>query len=338
MTAIDAAAVEADMASRLQERINTFTATLAFHDTPPEPPQRWLIDRVIEHRTLAWIAGQPNGGKSFIAVDMACRIATGKPWDGNAVEQCRVLYVAAERFRSVRRRIAAWQQHHNTIASDLIVMRCDSKSRPNLSKGRDLDALIAVANAHDVRLIIIDTFAKVIVGLDENSNQDMSALVGNLETLKDQTNATVLVIHHKTKSNAPGLRGAGGLQGDADTVIDVRRERKPPKHIIIDDDKQADAEKVSGRRFRLISVNESAVIEPAAAPAGLPQPLIDAFEEHSDTITTGIAAAALGVSVNTAKTRLTKYEQQGHINHTGTGKASRWQRIRYNLDDDDEGI
>ena len=60
---------------------------------------------------MALIYGSPGAGKSFLALDIALRIAAGWTIDGRAVKQGPVIYVAAEGQTGMRNRIAAFEKH-----------------------------------------------------------------------------------------------------------------------------------------------------------------------------------------------------------------------------------
>ena len=56
----------------------------------------WLIDGVIAPNTINWVVASPESFKTFIALDMAACIASGRPWHGRSTKQTRVLYLSAE--------------------------------------------------------------------------------------------------------------------------------------------------------------------------------------------------------------------------------------------------
>jgi hypothetical protein len=51
------------------------------------PAIQFLVDGVLPLAALAAIHGTPAAGKSFLALDMACSIATGVPWLGRILPQ-----------------------------------------------------------------------------------------------------------------------------------------------------------------------------------------------------------------------------------------------------------
>ena len=58
--------------------------------------QSFVIKGLIPECSFASIYGPSGSFKSFLALDWACHIATGKDWDGHKVKQGAVLYVAGE--------------------------------------------------------------------------------------------------------------------------------------------------------------------------------------------------------------------------------------------------
>jgi hypothetical protein len=116
-------------------------------------------------------------------------------------------------------------------------------------------------------MIVIDTFARAMMGGDENSAQDVGAFNNAVEALIESTGACVAVIHHSGKNKAAGARGSSALRGAIDTELEV-----DAKQII--SHKQRDGENPLALGFKLVPVqlgldadNEmltSCVVEPAA--------------------------------------------------------------------------
>src|SRR5262245_49160727 len=64
----------------------------ALKDLPDPQP---LIDSVLDQGTNGLLYGPWGTGKTFIALDWAASVATGRPWQGHPTEQRRALYVVA---------------------------------------------------------------------------------------------------------------------------------------------------------------------------------------------------------------------------------------------------
>jgi len=76
------------------------------------PPVTWLVNGLIPKQALAMVYGEPGGGKTFTALDIALTVAHGAQWHGHEVAQGQVFYVAGEGVGGFRKRIGAWHQHH----------------------------------------------------------------------------------------------------------------------------------------------------------------------------------------------------------------------------------
>ena len=61
-------------------------------------------------------------------------------------------------------------------------------------------------------LIVIDTLARSMGDGDENTAKDMGKFVGNLDFLRAETGAHVMVIHHSGKDESKGAGGSGSLR------------------------------------------------------------------------------------------------------------------------------
>lgn len=178
----------------------------------PEPEP--LIDRTIDRRTVAVIAGHFGSLKSFVLQDWAASIATGRPWMGRPVEQGPVLYVAAEGAHGLHPRFTAWEYgwHHNISDDQLAVL----PEPVNLLDAQAVTELCSLAAGR--HLVVIDTLARCLVGADENSAKDMGIAVDALYRLRDATNGGTVAVAHHTGKDRSTIRGSSALEAGVDTV------------------------------------------------------------------------------------------------------------------------
>ena len=74
------------------------TVNIESWDDIQDEPVEWLIHGVLPVKAFAALYGPPGSFKSFIALDMAEAIATGRPWMGNPIErQGARFYISAGR-------------------------------------------------------------------------------------------------------------------------------------------------------------------------------------------------------------------------------------------------
>lgn len=183
------------------------------HIKPPTP----LIEGWLYRNSLAWLAGKPGDGKSFIALDMAYSVATGTPWQGHTTQQGKVLYIAAEGASGMSIRANAWCMA-NSNPTQIPITYLPLSLRLINPAEIDVQALLQALQELHPALIIIDTQARVTVGAEENSAKDMGWFIDALETLRRHHPATYLTVHH-TPRNGDNLRGSIALEGAAETVL-----------------------------------------------------------------------------------------------------------------------
>jgi len=179
----------------------------------------WLIRGIIEVKGLFLIFGDPASGKSFLAVDMACCVATGLDWHSNKVQAGCVFYIAGEGNRGYSARSAAWSVLNDTSLDDAPLFF--SNNTINISDPQSVimlnDEITAMTNQTGLlpRLIIIDTLARAMDG-DENSSRDMTSFVQQLDQLKDLHKCAILLVHHTGHSDKSRARGSTVLKGALD--------------------------------------------------------------------------------------------------------------------------
>jgi hypothetical protein len=88
-----------------------------------------------------------------------------------------------------------------------------------LNQDNAIDDLIGAAGAIGATLIIIDTLARAMAGGDENSPEDMGAMIQAFDRIRDETGAHLMAVHHGGKDEARGSRGHSSLKGAADAEL-----------------------------------------------------------------------------------------------------------------------
>jgi RecA-family ATPase len=188
-----------------------------------------LIDGLLEKVGISVMYGPSFTGKTFLAVDLACRVAAGGKWYGMDVEQGPVAYLAAESPGSTRRRIFAWKAHHN-VGDDLPLYLlensfCLSGRGDGVQRLSDARELVRDMKLIKPVLIVVDTLARSMRD-DENSNEAMGAYIAACETLRNAFNCQVLIVHHTGKDASRGSRGGSALKAAVDTEIELDKELK----------------------------------------------------------------------------------------------------------------
>lgn len=238
----------------LREFLGRFLTVDRMDALPPLVP---LVDGVLDMNTVNRVVGRSNHGKTFAMVDLACRVVTGTAWNGRDVRQGTVVYVAAEGAHGLRKRVRAWEEVNGTMVGDgLLVL-----PEPVQVTHEDMWRLFRRAVGHlDPVLVVLDTQARITVGAEENSAKDMGIMIEQLERLRRENGACVVVVHHLGHQGEQG-RGSSSVIAAMSTEIRVEREESGAVKVVCA--KQKDHEFFPDYRAELRSVEtyDSAVIE-----------------------------------------------------------------------------
>lgn len=183
-----------------------------------------LIGRTIDLGTVGVLAGFYGSLKSFISIDWGACTSTGFAWHGRTVEPGRVLYVAAEGAHGLHQRLNAWERHRKaTVPSDAFLVLPEPV---NLGDERSVNDLVEVAVSRQVRRVFIDTLAKCMPGMDENSARDMGVAVSSLYRIRAALgDGTVVAVHHTGKDRTT-IRGSSALEAGVDWVYKTEGDAK----------------------------------------------------------------------------------------------------------------
>lgn len=182
---------------------------------------RYLVDDLITMPAIIGVYGTTGHGKSFVVVDMACHIASGKAYNGYSVKQGGVLYVAAEDSGGIERRIAAWIKtnpaHPLNESLQLIAEPC-------LLPSQTQDLIDCIASVPDLRLVVLDTLNLTMEG-NENDTTDMTAYMRAAKAISQSyPDLCVLIVHHAGKSGQDFARGSVAFKANLDVEFCVRMD------------------------------------------------------------------------------------------------------------------
>ena len=198
-------------------------------DDRPIPPRQWLLGTAFCREFVSGLIAPGAGAKTSLRIVQALALASQRSLTGEHVfVRCRVLFICLEDgMTELRRRIRAAMIHHRvareevkgylflTAPARIKVAQRDPKTGA-VSEG-DLDrAIRAFVDENGIDLVIIDPVKKAH-SLEENSNDDMDAVVTIMTRLAIEKNIAVDVLSHERKGtgeagDANRARGASSLK------------------------------------------------------------------------------------------------------------------------------
>lgn len=243
--------------SNATKKFSTYTLKdLEFLPTPT-----WLIDGMLPEDSFVTLFGPPGATKSFWALDAALSIASGVNFHGKAVEQGTVLYLVGEGLRGVHWRIQAWREAHpehdpETLYKHFIII----PTTVRLLEGHEREMLRnTTAELDNLKLVVVDTWARALTGGDENSAGDAGVAIEALEDIRRVHGNSSLVIHH-TGAEGTRERGSTALRGASDTSL--RMFHDIPNNISkLECMKMKDGQKFPLTQYRLAQKGQSVVLQ-----------------------------------------------------------------------------
>lgn len=195
-------------------------------DIPPRPlDARWLVEPLFAAGGVGILGGLPKSLKTWLAAELALAVAAGGQALGRfaARQQGPVLVFAAEDGGpDMRRRFEAVALARGVELAKVPVLWLDLIEL-HLDDPRQLQRLRATVARLKPRLLVLDPFVRLVARIDENSAQEVSAVLGALRALQREHEVAVLVVHHMRKSPAPhpgqALRGSGDFAAWMDSGL-----------------------------------------------------------------------------------------------------------------------
>lgn len=231
----------------------------------PEPA--WLLKDLIPAKSLVLAVGAFDSYKSFLALDIGLTLASGiAGWDCDAREPACVLYAPSEGMHEIaRRRKPAWKLARGIEDHNIPFYMVEDV--PWLKFENDLRDFIGGVTERKIvpKLVIVDTVASAMLGLDENNAHDIGLFVQAAKSIKQAFGCTVLAVHHLGKDKERGSRGSSALPAGFDTVLSIEAQHAT-RTVQVQVQKQKDAERRKvPYLFQGALVGQSLVFSPITA-------------------------------------------------------------------------
>jgi hypothetical protein len=184
-------------------------------------PISWLVKRWIQSQALVMVHGPSGGGKTFVVLDWCLRMASGiENWAGHKVRQGNVVYLAGEGHHGLRGRVAAWKHHNKAGKLNMWLSKdgCDLNTPTGYLKVVEhIRSLSCRPN-----VIVVDTLHRFLAG-DENSAQDAKTMLDSCNSLMQEFNCSVILVHHTGVSEEAQhrARGSSAWRGALDIEISI---------------------------------------------------------------------------------------------------------------------
>lgn len=190
---------------------------------------RWLIQDLWAEQAVGCIGGTPKSLKTWLALELATAVASGRHALGKFTVHGGVapvlLYAAEDSAAAIRDRVAGIATARG-IALDRLPLGLITVDGLRLDLPQHRERLSATLAKIRPRLLVLDPLVRLHRG-DENSSAEISELLGFLRAQQREHQVAVMLVHHVRKSAAgqPGqsLRGSGDLHAWGDSNLYLLR-------------------------------------------------------------------------------------------------------------------
>ena len=199
-----------------------FTVDAADWLSMPDPPERPIVEGMIEECEAIAIVGSAKAGKSFIALQLALCIAAGIPFLGHDVHQRRVLIANLEvsegQYKRRLRRMA------EALQVDLAALR-GWLTIQNLKKsGTNWETLRADADSVEADVVMVDPFYQIFDG-EETDELAVQEAIQSMRRLQ-AADKTLITVFHSPK-------GINGERNAIDMISGSSRLARYPESILL---------------------------------------------------------------------------------------------------------
>ena len=189
---------------------------------PFDPTDFWLIEDLWENGSVGVIGAPSKSFKSTLALNLACSVATGKPFDGRKVKQGAVLIIQGENNLSM--------EQHKIYA----ITGCETP--PPIYYVEDNITMEQVYKLENdirelgVKLLIIDPMYLLFGNGDINKHQDIVERLEMLTRISKKTGCAVMLIHHSrklergAKIQTSDMYGSAFIEGWYESMILLQRK------------------------------------------------------------------------------------------------------------------
>jgi hypothetical protein len=184
------------------------------------PPVTYIVNGIIREGGFICFYGDSGSKKTYSLYSMAVCVASGKPWLGFTTTSKPVLIVDEESGeRRLLDRLEECLRGELAGPDTPVLWNTMSSFRP----GDPLDCieLERVINETGAGMVIIDAFAEIMDG-NENDKKDTQPALNGLKRIAEHTGAAIILIHHSGKNN--DYRGSTSIKATVDAMIKVESE------------------------------------------------------------------------------------------------------------------
>lgn len=197
----------------------------------PQDEPAWLIEGLWGAGAVGLIGGAPKSCKSWLSLEMALAVASGRPCLGRYEVPSpgpALLYAAEDAPLQVRERLEGLSRARGAGFPELEVGLIVEPSL-RIDRAEDLARLRTTVDRRRPKLLVLDPYVR-LQRVDENNSTEVSQVLGALRDLSREFELSIVLVHHARKGPAEqtgqALRGSSDFHawGDSNLYLGRRGE------------------------------------------------------------------------------------------------------------------
>lgn len=224
----------------------TRTPEAAFSDVEVESPKRpgrawfyhgdataldeaWLFHNLLPATGVAVLVGPSGAGKTFVQIELARCVATGKSFFGVTVEEpgSSLFLFAGTEGSGFAHRLAALQEPGRLPIAYTHVSGLRERNALDglLADLKEQQAWFLAEHKAPLRVVFLETLSASGLLSNENDNAEAAQAISNLGQISRALGILMVTSHHPPK-HGEGMRGADAIKDNCDYAIEVGRFKK----------------------------------------------------------------------------------------------------------------
>ena len=188
-------------------------------------PLKWIVKGWVPDLGVTMIYGESGGGKTFLALDIACHIAAGLDWHGHRTKKGISVYMAGEGNYGIRQRVASWCKAHNIDRLDNLLISNKAIDMDSPTASAQIIKAVRELTTEDAVQVTIDTVNNHMSG-NENDAKDTRNMLNAVQIVGRALNSGMTLVHHtgnaiEAKNRA---RGSSAWKASMDSQILVSKK------------------------------------------------------------------------------------------------------------------
>lgn len=189
------------------------------------PRLTWLIPSYVPKPGLVLLIGEPKAGKSFLGLQVALHVASGKPFLEQPIAATSVLYLQFDTSETVwRLRLKDLRTSGVALPDNLFLLHPeDQPTRANILSSETQNVILDLIAACNPSMVVVDVLRECH-NADEQDSTAMKLVGDTLMTLF--AGRTLVLVHHTHKLNEQygkpnpvnAARGSSYISGKADAI------------------------------------------------------------------------------------------------------------------------